>query len=589
MCGIVGYIGNNNAQKKILNTLKKLEYRGYDSAGLSTINNEEIETIKESGKIKKLKSLVNKNKNNSCIGIGHTRWATHGKPNKINSHPHLSYLNNIAIVHNGIIENYKELKSFLIKNDITFYSETDSEVIANLICYYYKQTNNKLESIKLAKNDLIGSYAVCVIFNDDNKNIYGFKLNSPLIIGRNINENYFVSDIPAIISECKSYIILNDDEIAKIDKNNVYVYDKLLNEKIFKEIKNKYSTLNITKMKYKSYMEKEINEIPTAINDTLNFYKNNCKIITKLKGKFIGINNIKIIACGTSYNAGLMGKYIFESKLNIFTDVIYSSEVNNLEIINPKSTLFIFISQSGETADTILALKKISKLSKKTIGITNVITSTIANNVNLCMPILAGPEIAVASTKAYNCQVALLYLICDIILEKNKLLTYDFNTKKIQNFIKEDLSEKAKQIMKYKKIFFLGRNLDYNLCKESALKLKEITYINCTEFYSGELKHGPLSLIDINSLCIIYCTQKKLIDKTKTLISEIKSRNGNILLITQFKNEFDEDIILLPLINKNYVPIIAVIPVQKIALNISKFKRIDPDKPRNLAKSVTVE
>lgn len=595
MCGIIGYVGDDNAIKKLENGLKNLEYRGYDSAGISFFTDKLI-TIKKTGYVNNLFSFVNSNIT-SNIGIGHTRWATHGKVCDKNSHPQNSNLNKVSIVHNGIIENYKQLYNSYL-NNISLSSETDTEIIANLIEKFYIEFNDKLKAIKTTIKLLKGSFAIAILFNDDKKNIYFAKNISPLVIGITNKEKFISSDILGFSNKCSKFIEIQDMQFGYISKDNVNIFDlenKLIKAKINK-IENKNN--NVTKDNFPFYMYKEINEIPSCLLNTINLYIGKYSPLNNIPISFFkNIKKIKLVACGTSYHACMYASKIlneinFDTSYEIASEFIY--EKQNID----KDTLCIFISQSGETADTLSAVKIAKKKKAKTLGITNVLTSSITKLCDYILPINCGNEIAVASTKAFNCQLLVLNLLT-YFLKNNFLLKSNYykNLKKIFENIniklyEQQISPLIEKIKHTKNTFIVGKSLDYVISLETALKIKEITYLNCSAYPSGELKHGTISLIDENSIVLAFITDKKLINKTLNVVNQTQARNAKICLITPFEdiiNDSIENKIILPKINKNLMPIISIIPMQLLAYHVSLSLNYNPDKPRFLAKSVTVE
>ena len=610
MCGIVGYVGEKRCTPILLNGLKNLEYRGYDSAGIATIENNYIEIVKEKGKVKNLENLLTKTSLSGTIGIAHTRWATHGIPSKKNSHPHHDTSNSFFVVHNGIIENYKELKNFLEENDYTFYSETDSEVIPNLIHYYYssskKTQDDFLQAVSLACKELKGSFAILVLCKDFPSIQIAAKKDSPLIIGK--NEYYIASDIPAILEYTKDFYFLEDNEICKIEKNSINFFTFDL-ECIKKDLN--YIELDINsnhKNGYEDFMIKEIHEQPQSIFNTIKdkIKLGNLTDFSELhfsKKDLHDISQIYIIGCGSAMHAGLVGKNIFEKLCNIPTFVEIASEFRYRNPIIDKHTLCIFISQSGETADTIAALKLAKQKNAKTIAISNVLNSSITRETENYIYTKAGCEISVASTKAYTAQVCLIcsfaiYLV-EILkttkqedLENLKKDLFDLPEKIeliLQN--KEKIEDFAKQVYLEKDIFFLGRGIDYCTCLEASLKLKEISYIHSEAYAAGELKHGPIALIEDGITVVGILTDNNLIDKTISNLEEVITRGAKTFIVTNqefIKNDFDF-IFTIPKTNSYFSPILSIIPLQLFAYYISKEKGLDVDKPRNLAKSVTVE
>lgn len=617
MCGIVGYIGKQKAVPILINGLKSLEYRGYDSAGIALLSNEKIDVIKDKGRVSNLESdsLINTLK--STIGIGHTRWATHGIPSKINSHPHLNNNQTIAVVHNGIIENYNELKAKLLKNNYKLLSETDSEVIPNLIDL--NNNGNILEAISKTLKELKGSYALGIISTELPDKIIIAKKNNPIVIGKGENEFFIASDIPAIAKHTQDFYFLDDEQIAVISENSISFYDINLN-KIDLPLKNiKFDIGVAEKNGYEDYMLKEIYEQPKAIRETIgSFLTNNNPINLNIDIDFKEINKIFIIACGTAMHAGMATKYAFEHFCQIPTEIDMASEFRYRNPIINHKTLCIFISQSGETADTIAAIKLAKANSAKTIGIINAIDSTMTRLVDTTLYTHAGPEIAVASTKAYTCQVTLLTILALYISEKLNIadLKDEIKTTKqdilnlpklVENQLKNTdyIKEISNKSYKNHDIYFIGRGQDYAVALEGSLKLKEISYIHSEAYASGELKHGPIALIENNTLVLGIATNPVTAPKTISNIEEVIARGADTIFITNQNSTTDElsenksitksDIekvhylIEVPEINTFLSPISTIIPMQLFAYYIAKAKKLDVDKPRNLAKSITVE
>lgn len=604
MCGIVGYVGNRNATDVLLSGLKKLEYRGYDSCGIATILNEELKLHKTIKGIENL-YLHTDELEKTNIGIGHTRWATHGGVYEKNSHPHIDNGKRFAVVHNGIIENYLELKDMLMKNGYVFYSETDTEVIPNLIAINYE--DNLLEAVEKTTKLLKGSYAIAVIDKFNEEEIVVTKRNSPLIVGIGNNENFVASDFSALLKYTNQISVLENNEFAVLDKEKILFYDENLNLKNHK-IKNIEITDEDTeKNGYEHFMLKEINENTITVKNILNSYIKNDEIVFKLnfsKDYLKSIKHIHIVACGTAMHAGLNAKYIIEKLTRIFVSVEVASEFRYSEPILDKDDLVIFISQSGETADTIASLELVKEKRINHLSIVNVKESTIDRLSDNVIYTLAGSEVAVASTKAYVAQVTVLNLFAIYLckernmhnLEKlNKLIS---EIKEIPSFMQEAF-EKDSEYLKYantiyskKDVFYLGRGLDYYVAMEGSLKLKEISYIHSEAFQFGELKHGSIALIEEGVPAIVLSTNESLLEKVISNIKEIKARGANVLILTtleKFPLNVADEIIRLPNIDEIFSSLITVIPLQLIAYYVAVLKKLDVDKPRNLAKSVTVE
>lgn len=614
MCGIVGYIGNNKAKEILINWLKCLEYRGYDSAGIATIENNKITVMKEKGRVSNLESLDGIDKLSGTVGIAHTRWATHGKPSKENAHPHLDNSNRFAVVHNGIIENYADLRKFLTDNGYHFVSQTDTEVVPNLIDYYFTSDKSQntiekfLRAVKNAVSDLKGSYALEIISSLYPEDLVVVRKDSPLVIGKGNGENFVASDIPAVLRYTKDFYLLNDNEFALITKDMINFYDMNLTPHN-KEVKNiEWDASAAEKDGYEDYMLKEIFEQPTAIRETIGSrlkLGENCSFddIEISKEYLKSINKIFIVACGTAMHAGLMGKSIIEKLCRIPVEVDIASEFRYRNPIIDEKTLCIFVSQSGETADTLAALR-LSKLhGARTLAISNVIGSTITREADYTIYTHAGPEIAVASTKAYTSQVCLIAMLgiyfAELLgsyskdeLEKLKADILDLPSK-IEAVLDncEEIKTFASKVYTQKDMFFLGRGTDYNVALEGSLKLKEISYIHSEAYAAGELKHGPIALIENGVTVIGIITNKELVEKTISNMQEVITRGAKTLIITNqiLPNNNFGYVINIPETNELISPILSVIPLQLLSYYISKNKGLDVDKPRNLAKSVTVE
>lgn len=607
MCGIIGYIGTQKAKPILINGLLRLEYRGYDSAGIATVEKDGIKVIKEKGRIANLEAMDRINDLEGTIGIGHTRWATHGKPSAVNSHPHYDNDKLFAVVHNGIIENYHELRKFLEDNGYTFLSDTDTEVIPNLINLYYKKENDFLKAVKLACDDLKGSFALEILCKYYPDNMIVVRQDSPLVIGRGLDENYISSDIPAILSFTKDFYFLNDREFAVLARDNIDFYDNDLN-KIDKVVKSiEWNTASAEKDGYDDFMLKEIYEQPNAIRETIGSKLSEGKISFndfKIAKEFLEtINRIYIVACGTAMNAGLATKATFENFCKIPTEVDIASEFRYRDPLIDEHTLCIYISQSGETADTIAALKLAKSKGAKTIAIANVIGSSITREADYCIYTHAGPEIAVASTKAYTSQVVLLNILALYfaeVLDRVPSSTIDSMKKELLELPKKaeitlrnvaEVKNFANIVYKETDMFFLGRGVDYYVASEGSLKLKEISYIHSESYAAGELKHGPIALIENDVTVIGIITNPNLVEKTISNIQEVITRGAKTLVITNQKIDESQffKVINIPDTEPCLSPVLSIIPLQLLAYYISKEKGLDVDKPRNLAKSVTVE
>ena len=591
MCGIIGYIGKKQPVNFLLDGLKKLEYRGYDSSGIAIKENENIQIIRSIGRIK---DLENKTKNtkllNGNIGIAHTRWATHGEPTEENAHPH--QVGNVTLVHNGIIENAEELRENLITDGVKFKSETDTEVACAVINKYYEK--DPIAAITKALKELKGSYAFGIIFKDSNK-LYAVRKDSPLIIGIGEEENYIASDIAAIINYTNKYILLEDNEIVEITAQEIKTYKDGV------EIKKDIQAANITaeeadKGSYKHYMLKEIMEEPIVLARTLNRYINNMESVFDVS-KY---EEIHIVACGSAMYAGMIGKSLLEEKANIKCLVECASEYRYKKVIYDRKTLVILVSQSGETADTVAAMRKAHEENIDTLAIVNVKTSTIAREAKHVMFIEAGPEIAVATTKAYLLQVAVFSLIAlkaaNLLgLEKNynDILKEAENLPKLLKKVLEDKEEFksiSKEIYQNKDVFYIGRGIDYAMCLEGSLKLKEVSYTHSDAYQAGELKHGTISLIEEDVPVFAIITDDRIKDKTESNVIEVDSRKAKVFTITNddsIKNHHKKYVV--PKTSYYLQAILTVPPLQLVGYYVGDLKKLDIDKPRNLAKSVTVE
>ena len=608
MCGIIGYVGYDNATPLLINGLKKLEYRGYDSAGVAIHTGDSLEVVKAKGRLQMLSNKLEcTHKLVGNLGIGHTRWATHGKPSEVNSHPHVSMSGKFAVVHNGIIENYLAIKEDLLNSGIKFCSDTDTEVVAQLLELYYD--GNILDTICKLMNKIEGSYALGIVCSDNPNELIAVKKASPLIVGVGNNENFIASDITAIISRTKNIIRLEDEEFAIINKNNVKIYDK--NKKVVsKEIFHIDWDVSVAeKSGYEHFMLKEIMEQPTAITNTIKPRVKNGKIcldeidfsIDELKN----ISKICILACGSAYHVGYVAKYIFEKLIRKPVELTVASEFRYMEPIIDEHVLVIAISQSGETADTLAALREAKKLGAKVLSIVNVVGSSIAAESDNVLYTWAGPEIAVATTKAYSTQLIVIYMLAIYMADKLSMInnslydTYMRDLLNISCFAEEILKKQieiknlAQKFCHCKNVFFIGRNTDYAVSLEGSLKLKEISYIHSEAYPAGELKHGTISLIEENTLVVALATNDALFEKMVSNIKEVKARGAIVLTLTT-ENHKDIDTvsdfnITVPQISDIFMPSLTVIPLQLFSYYTALFKNCDIDKPRNLAKSVTVE
>ncbi|MDP8221600.1 MAG: glutamine--fructose-6-phosphate transaminase (isomerizing) [Candidatus Stygibacter frigidus] len=612
MCGIVGYIGKKNAIPIIIEGLKRLEYRGYDSAGLAIINDKrQLEVFKQKGKIVALERIMPQAQRTfSNIGIGHTRWATHGKPNTINAHPHTCSQNKIALVHNGIIENYIALKTKLIDHGYSFDSETDTEVLAKLIGFFYQQDNDLVIAVKKALKLAKGAYGIAVICSDDPSRIVAARKGSPLILGIGNDEFFVASDVNAVIIHTHKVIYLNDDEIVSITKDNFEItnLDNEIIEAIVSEVDWDIST--IEKGDYKHFMLKEIFEQPVSVENAFRG-----RLISKMSTVRLGglnmtpadlrnIKKIQIIACGTSWHSGLIGKFVIESLARIPVDVEYASEFRYRNPIITPDTIVFVISQSGETADTLAALREAKARGVKVFGITNVVGSTIARETDGGVYIHAGNEIGVASTKAFTSQTTVLILLAvmlgrvnhiDPAYGKRFINELRLIPDKIQTILQSNdyIREIAKTIMNSTNALYLGRGLHFPVALEGALKLKEISYIHAEGYPAAEMKHGPIALIDKNMPVIAIALKDDIYDKIISNLQEVKARNGRIITIAtqgdDLVTDFSQDVIYIPETIDILQPLLSVIPLQLLAYHIADLRNLDVDQPRNLAKSVTVE
>ena len=609
MCGIMGYVGKKEASEILLSGLKKLEYRGYDSAGIALINDDRINTARCKGKLSELERIVTNGSYHGKIGIGHTRWATHGKPSEENAHPHCS--KNVVVVHNGIIENHIELRERLVKKGYKFASETDTEVIPWLIQDCYEKEKNFEGAVRKAVSILKGSFALCMISSWESDKIIVVKNSSPLIIGLGKGENFVASDIPAILNHTKDVLILDDGEMAIVTRGSVKITD-FFGKKIEKKKKKiEWTAVMAEKEGYKHFMLKEIFEQPRAIEDTIRgrVFENKGELDLNgldLSKKFLGnLKRIFIVACGTSYHAALVGKFMIESLAKIPVEVELASEFRYRDPILKKDNLLILISQSGETADTIGAMGEGKKKGVKTIAICNVVDSSIARKSDYVLYTHAGPEIGVASTKAFTTQLVALFLIAlflgrrlgKLTLKEVEAYIHELNLipNKIELALKKDaeIEKIAKTYFSSNHFFYLGRGIHYPIALEGALKLKEISYIHAEGYPGGEIKHGPIALIDEGVPVLVIAPPGPTRDKTLSNLEEVKSRGARTILLTVDEKEKNpplvSDLIKVPNANHLLLPIIEVVPLQLLAYYIAVERGTDVDQPRNLAKSVTVE
>ncbi len=612
MCGIVGYVGARQAAPILLDGLNKLEYRGYDSAGIAVRDGEkEPVVVKAMGRLRVLEEKTN---NGTAItgtcGLGHTRWATHGEPSEQNAHPHVSNGDGVIAVHNGIIENYQELKEKLINNGYVFYSNTDTEVAVNLVDYYYKKYKvGPIDALAKAMVRIRGSYALAVMFKDYPGEIYAARKDSPMIIGSGENESFLASDVPAILKYTRTIYYIDNLEMARLTGDNIEFYD--LNGDI---VKKQPTTINwdaeaAEKNGYEHFMMKEIHEQPKAVEDTLETYLKDEGISLEESGMSDDIINsitqIFIVACGSAYHVGMASKYVMEDLARIPVNVDLASEFRYRNLIPDPDALVIIISQSGETADSLAALRRAKELGMRTLAIVNVVGSSIAREADHVMYTIAGPEIAVATTKAYSTQL----IVCDLLALKFAQVRGKMDFDECSSLINEikTLPDKIQQILddkerlqwfaeKYagaKDVFFIGRGLDYAISMEGSLKMKEISYIHSEAYAAGELKHGTISLVENGTLVIGILTQKELYEKTISNMEEVQSRGAYLMGLTTYGNYVIEDTVdftvYIPQTDPHFAASLAVIPLQLLGYYVAVAKGLDVDKPRNLAKSVTVE
>ncbi|MFR2077795.1 MAG: glutamine--fructose-6-phosphate transaminase (isomerizing) [Lachnospira sp.] len=606
MCGIVGYVGDRDCADVLVDALSKLEYRGYDSAGIAVVEKGVIKVEKCKGRLANLvdKMAVDGKPQGHC-GIGHTRWATHGEPSDINSHPHGN--KRVSIVHNGIIENYKQIKDFLIEEGYSFVSETDTETVAKLLDYYY--VDDPVDTIIKVLAEIKGSYALGIMFRDYPDTVFAVRKESPLIVGVGENENFLASDVPAIIKYTRDYYLLEANEIAVVKKDSVQIYD-MHKEPVHKEINTADWDVDAAeKGGYEHFMLKEIHEQPAAVRDTVSPRIINGMPDLSQDGvdmqKLKDYRQIFIVACGTAMHAGMVGKYVIEKLARKPVIVDIASEFRYRDPIITKDDLMIVISQSGETADTMAVLRLAKEVGAATLAVVNVVGSSIAREADMVIYTHAGPEISVASTKAYMVQISVMYLLAFELayangtIDKERCMELTAQLGQMPDIIRETLELKdtcsfvASKLVNAESLLYIGRGLDYALSMEGSLKLKEISYIHSESYAAGELKHGTISLITEGMPVIAVATQKKLIEKTVSNIREVKARGAMVILICDNSIEVGEGvadyIIRLPQTDEQLMPMAAAAPLQLIAYYTSVLKGNDVDKPRNLAKSVTVE
>ena len=608
MCGIVGYVGQNQAAPILLDGLARLEYRGYDSAGMAVYHDDEIEIVKAKGRLQVLRELTNNGIDlKGTIGIGHTRWATHGEPSVTNSHPHYNKDKSIAVVHNGIIENYQPLRDRLVRKGYRFISDTDTEVIAHMLDNYYN--GDPIETISKIMARMEGSYALGVLFKDHPGEIYAVRKDSPLIVGVSEQGNFIASDIPAILNHTRNVYFIENMEIVKMTQESVMFYN-MDKEEIEKELTVvDWDMEAAEKGGYEHFMLKEIYEQPKAVRDTISPRIKDGEIVIDewhmTDEDVQKLNKIFIVACGSAYHAGVSGKYVLEGIARIPVEVDLASEFRYRDPIIDDNSLVIVISQSGETADSLAALREAQRRGVKVLGIVNVVGSSIAREADSVLYTWAGPEIAVATTKAYSTQLAALYLLAIYLGKKRGKLEQSVYNEMIQEL--QDLPDKIQSLLGDKEriqwfaskfaashdIFFIGRGVDYATCMEGSLKLKEISYIHSEAYAAGELKHGTISLVEDGILVASVLTQPQLYEKTVSNMVEVKARGAYVMALTNSGNYDVEDVanftVYIPKTNPWFTTSLAVIPLQLFAYYVSLARGLDVDKPRNLAKSVTVE
>lgn len=608
MCGIVGYFGNRNASSLLVSGLSKLEYRGYDSAGVAILNDGNVTVAKCKGRLANLEAKLQEEPVEGFVGIGHTRWATHGSPSDVNSHPHTNADGTIAVVHNGIIENYIRIKEWLSEKGYVFKSDTDTEVIPHLVDYYYK--GDLLSAVMEATEKLEGSYAIGVICANEPDKLVAVRNESPLIVGLGKEENFIASDIPAVLNETRDVYLLENKEFVVMTKDGVKIYgdfEKEIKKEVFHVTWNADAA---EKGGYEHFMLKEIHEQPKAIKDTMasrivSGHPVNIDDISITKEQIEKLNKVYIVACGTAYHAGVIGKYVIEKLARIPVEVDIASEFRYRDPIIDENTLMIVISQSGETADTLAALKMAKARGARVIAVTNVVGSSASREADDILYTWAGPEIAVASTKAYVTQLIAMYTIALFFAEqKNTIEKHEIEDikkamlelpEKVEAALdaKESIRDLAKRIVEHTDMFFLGRGVDYAVAMEASLKVKEISYVHSEAYASGELKHGPIALIEDGTIVVTLATQEELFDKTVSNMKEVIARGANVIAVAQEGHKeiekSTENVVFIPKVMDLFAPVVAIIPMQLLSYYLSIEKGCDVDKPRNLAKSVTVE
>lgn len=612
MCGIVGYVGESQAAPLLLHGLSKLEYRGYDSAGIAVRNEStgDIQIIKAKGR---LHALSEKTDDGHAVtgtcGIGHTRWATHGEPSEVNAHPHCTEDKSIVLVHNGIIENYQEIREKLLKAGYTFYSETDTEIATKLIDYYYKKTGTPLEALSRAMLRIRGSYAFGILFADYPGKVFAARKDSPLIIGKNETGHFIASDVPAILDSVRNVYYIDNLEIAELSREEVHFYDIDRNEIEKELVEIKWNEEAAEKGGYEHFMLKEIFEQPKAVRDTMNAYiKDGCIDFSSvgLDDEIIrDLERVYIVACGSAYHVGMAAKYVIESMSDISVEVDLGSEFRYRDPKLAKNSIVIIISQSGETADSIAALRLSKEKGVPVLGIVNVVGSSIARESDYVLYTYAGPEIAVATTKAYSTQLIAVYLLAvqaghvQGVLTDEQYAAYLKELATLPDKIQKVLDDKeriqwfASKYSNAKDVFFIGRGLDYAICQEGSLKMKEVSYVHSEAYAAGELKHGTISLIEDGTLVVGVLTQSDLYEKTISNLVEVGSRGAYLMAVTTYGNYSIEDTadftVYVPKTDECFATTLAIIPLQLMGYYVSVARGLDVDKPRNLAKSVTVE
>ena len=611
MCGIVGYVGEQQAAPILLEGLSKLEYRGYDSAGIAVRDEAgDISVVKAKGRLKILSEKTDNGRSvHGTCGIGHTRWATHGEPSENNAHPHCTDDRSVVLVHNGIIENYQELKDKLVKSGYRFYSQTDTEIAVKLVDYYYKKTGTPLEALTRAMLRIRGSYAFGVMFKDYPGKLFAARKDSPLIIGKNDSGSLMASDVPAILDKTRNVYYIDNHEIAELSRDEIHFYN-IDREEIDKEmVEIKWDAESAEKGGYEHFMLKEIHEQPKAVQDMIGAYvKDGAVDFTEVgitEETFADLQRIYIVACGSAYHVGMAGKYVLEDLAGIPVEVDLASEFRYRDPIIVPDSMVIIVSQSGETADSLAALRLMKERGVPVMGIINVVGSSIARESDYTLYTYAGPEISVATTKAYSTQLIAMYLIAiEAAKAKGKIdegrygeLLTEMETlpSKIQRVLddKERIQWFAAKYANARDIFFIGRGLDYAISLEGSLKMKEISYIHSEAYAAGELKHGPISLVEDGILVVGVCTQSGLFEKTLSNMLEVKSRGAYLMGLTTYGNYNIEDTadfsVYVPKTEEYFTTSLAIIPLQLMGYYVSVAKGLDVDKPRNLAKSVTVE